>query len=1786
MNHNPTRGGAALIIAIILLAALVMLGLPFLYSQSSSLAGTRSFAQQQLAISRREAAERIAIGLAGEVNRAHFQVDGTTAFTDMANGPTITTSTPPGPTPLLVQLSAPELKRYAVDIESLGYSPQVSPMAATIVDEQGKLDVNHLGAKGWTLLLEAVNILDWDDNHFWDSEDLTPANKSLTDGDDDNPSGELAEALANLRFDLAGQRITALEQLLLADPRHNEDPTIPADAYGNPGESPIGSFGFRRRLTRLELEVLRPYLTVHLRAQGRGTMPGSRATGVIDLGTAIAEDQGKTFIDSNWLNSVPQAIGEQTLEPTIGLGTVIAWSDDGDADEPIKLAPVVAGKPKDGFELRTGSPPYDYAFLQRRALGIQASPAVNLHHTTQPVLAALGRDDKKPIKNLPSAATVTNYGGLAQGGDRDPFHFLNPLEGGYESPTVDIASFGIVQIMAAAGANDPLGRQAAQQRRQIIAQAVPQEAVLERRWNTQGEWHALLSTRAGSMVETWPKPIRRVRGMSPDESPAGTPATPSAGPVGIRPAVMPNLATGFKNRTSTKRPSHGEWDWSLPYGLGVAENPDTVLKSRSGLTLGTTLGTLSQLHPDGMHLGTIRLSLPLVAAAAAGTEGILRGISTTTHDLQARHLSFWITPTADFADPDDPDKVYPLFETRIDTARAGQRLDDSIGSGEFQNYLALYYDRKQQLLALVLAPPAIEHTADHGPKIQPDDAATKVDVATRTHAVDERSLSDPSGKPLAPRQPGPLSPFAETGSPFASISRLYKTNRIVHLYGLPDQDSRPFFRNGRACHIQVVIAGDRPGMFRVIVDGIVGKDVSRTLNTTLALGDHFTLPALSLVSSEIAGISSTKIPMVDVATGGGAVLGPMKITVQGPLGITAASLFPARGMLRIDDEYFSYESVNGNVFKDCVRGQRQNTEVDAVNIIPDPTPNDPKKVKIVPRKEHWWPNTQEHLAGTMVAPGGYRLNLSVGNLYRGGSTLVGEMPNGDPQSSLGGLPNTQRWSIWTRLNTTAAPIMEKDLADPNRYWWRASNTSIPIMPVGNDAGVEDQFPPSGIIHFRGLILHYGKKTSTSLDEITDITSNSFVPYPGRPPTGSPGAFPVKMDVDAYVNKITVITLLSIALSNDPTKDPIEAGRYNVTWTGPQYENGPWIGDPVDPLYLQLRDPNTGRVEWIGYYHIVENGPRRYLLNHHIGWQWPYSRGRQRTAFCAVVDSLLTESFPANTLAIPVQADLGGPGHYVATGDVVTLMPKLTQTGIRPQQLLVRYAAMDGYDDVGGNSVNDTKNQYFAFDGPITDDLTRIPTSGPGVTIAANNYELLCWPCWSGRDLSPLDGISSGLAPAGHLPRIDLLSDLSLASYDKTKLSADLATQAAVPTTYLAGRQEVLPAIVDGVASGEVFGQPSQPSQPSQPGKPDSRDHFGITLTAATTTPTIAVADIGRTVKSTHAIFNGSDPMGLVVINGETFAYRRVNDTQATLVGRGLLDLGTAPNVSHDIAAGPVVPLGGTVIRPLLTAYTLPIGPVAELSGTPGAAPGAWFTFTTASATATPAGTGVELDAPSVLLCDRFGDHEKVELLTPIGPNNLIPILGSRYTTATWLRGQYNTKTYQGAGSDTIAIGWWPRYPSALPKKSTTPPELPTPEQVRSRSFAWVGMPFAMAGARFDSASLGMPTAEVTLIDVDSPGASAFSFTARASAHGLLWPTKTYDLPAPFQPQTDLSEAFDHSHFSDPVEGAELRLTWQYKADASSDLLSIAEAGGRAPMISEARLRAVAPATILAVEGAR
>ena len=75
-THATSRRGAALILALILLAGLLMLGLPFLFSQSASLAGTRSLAYQQQASVGRDAAEQLGIAVGAEALRDRFEVNG------------------------------------------------------------------------------------------------------------------------------------------------------------------------------------------------------------------------------------------------------------------------------------------------------------------------------------------------------------------------------------------------------------------------------------------------------------------------------------------------------------------------------------------------------------------------------------------------------------------------------------------------------------------------------------------------------------------------------------------------------------------------------------------------------------------------------------------------------------------------------------------------------------------------------------------------------------------------------------------------------------------------------------------------------------------------------------------------------------------------------------------------------------------------------------------------------------------------------------------------------------------------------------------------------------------------------------------------------------------------------------------------------------------------------------------------------------------------------------------------------------------------------------------------------------------------------------------------------------------------------------------------------------------------------------------------------------------------------------------------------------------------------
>ena len=238
MAHH--RSGAALIMAIVILAALLMLGLPFLFSQSASLTGTRSFAHSQMAQAGRSTAEDLGVGAANYIFNRNFLPGSVGESTDINNIPGGLTL-PTDPRRRTLDLSPTEHAFNPAEPRNAAL------MGVSLEDESGKLDPNHLDVKAWTLLLAKVNIGDWDDG-------------SGTNMDTDS-YGQLADALANVRFDESicpTGHITRIEQLLEAKPLPN---------------------GVRHPLTRAELAQIRPFLTLASLGQGR--------EGLIDLGTMI-----------------------------------------------------------------------------------------------------------------------------------------------------------------------------------------------------------------------------------------------------------------------------------------------------------------------------------------------------------------------------------------------------------------------------------------------------------------------------------------------------------------------------------------------------------------------------------------------------------------------------------------------------------------------------------------------------------------------------------------------------------------------------------------------------------------------------------------------------------------------------------------------------------------------------------------------------------------------------------------------------------------------------------------------------------------------------------------------------------------------------------------------------------------------------------------------------------------------------------------------------------------------------------------------------------------------------------------------------------------------------------------------------------------------------------------------------------------------------------------------------------------------------------------------------------
>jgi hypothetical protein len=277
MAHH--RSGAALIMAIVILAAMLMLGLPFLFSQSASLTGTRSFAHSQQAQSGRATAEDLGIGAATYLTRQVLAQGGTQESTDLNRvGSGV--------------IPASEPRRRTLDLSPAGHGfNQAEPRNAALIglsieDESGKLDPNHLDVEAWDRLLQKAGIGDWDDG---------TGNTKDKDG-----FGQLAYALAAVRYDeeiCPTGHITRLEQLLEAKPLPD---------------------GVRHPLTRAELAQLKPYLTLAPLGQGR--------EGLVDLGTMIQLPQvPRVHGNDDVLDSVPPSdlAAYPTAPGLVAAGSVI-----------------------------------------------------------------------------------------------------------------------------------------------------------------------------------------------------------------------------------------------------------------------------------------------------------------------------------------------------------------------------------------------------------------------------------------------------------------------------------------------------------------------------------------------------------------------------------------------------------------------------------------------------------------------------------------------------------------------------------------------------------------------------------------------------------------------------------------------------------------------------------------------------------------------------------------------------------------------------------------------------------------------------------------------------------------------------------------------------------------------------------------------------------------------------------------------------------------------------------------------------------------------------------------------------------------------------------------------------------------------------------------------------------------------------------------------------------------------------------------------------------------------
>lgn len=1886
------RSGAALVIAIVVLAAMLMLGLPFLFTQSSSLSGTRSYAHGRLASMGQDSAQSMGVSVSASAMSYHWQKDGvntpdgviqdewTDLFHDL-NGNDADTG---------VRRSAGLRNRIEFDtrnhrfalpgetfLEEVPATERVelrrrypTVIGLAIEDESGKLNPNHLSANAWGRLLAAVNIAD--------PPNGTPSTQMST-------PKPLAVALAQMRYLLPGGRITHLDQLLQAEP-------------------PVGTTA-RRGLIRAELDRLRPYLSLSVPSQARG--------GMIDLGTLVAVDNGtprRMFLDSE----TPATLLSHPVTPwLIGQDTTLLVPDTDRGMRAIPANGQTTATPEARDAIAIDAPPivnFHQMEAQVRATfapGPLPVPPGNLSPVPDPPvianlrqladLTALGTDalsvTRTPFdllsplsvyespglaqvqaskKNDPGAAGPFGTGpdflsidatsmlpvleasvttirltgpdlerfpsrGLAilhgepPTGPSDPNHYeyieysastlplnrsaalagtvvtlsdirrgINPVTGRanltaksfkaplqltvitlHEQHPIGIASQGVITISSAATVTDAVGNQTAQDQHRVVAQALPQESFvaqgqpLEVRFHHQTALHSVLAQRHGSLMTSFPQPYPRLRDALPDASVETTPLPIDFDQrIGLRPAVM---------RTLIGNPGLRR-DWWVDFAgtRGEALQANSTDTSTNNTTTSMPMpsehtsayvASTSVLSPEGLKLDANR-----VLAYPNPSNGLLKDSGTPTNralaPIHGRQFALWVRPDATWTS-----SQVALLDMRMDLSNVSKRLtgeseqakpsdprEEDPNDADISNRFSLIYDRRVKQLILLLNPGTIPHARDYGPLIPRQTYGPTLGVNIKGDvwpAVNPECLGSGGAHPMA-------------SAPQEVV--------IQHRYHVGDR-----FSVGEWHLIQVAFSSNQPGGMSIIVDGLVGRDVTLRPTDSTAMtvpGDHLSQPVLTL---------ATALPTTEqVRTRGTRVLSVDSIALQAITydddvkltGVDAVRrLLPKRGLIRIGREYISYQRIDETgALRDCIRGRRQRTHggVDRNGV---PT----------------WDSAhvmEPHRLGAAVYPGGFAFAIP-NNVawWRGGCHLAQPMPDGDP---------TKKFQVWANLTEDVT----------------ASMTTIKLA---GSATVLAQFPPRGWIRTQnGKEAHYNndgaRPRDTTPPSLLNVHHRDLVMVTNPDGTTSTQEAWIAGFGSAHLEGQELVLISQEIAGKD-----IAGLDLDPTQTGLYAQSGP-------SMFVQLYDArppaaggNAGRVEWISYSGIrsrtdypsshpdpssalervsylinVSNElvgydaapdpggdpiPRyesrggfwftdgRTAPNHRQG-----ARARERTGFAAADFSdynSTTHTFPAlTTRVIPVQTSLE-IAYLLEAGDVLTLVPNVVgaASGRRPIQMCVRYSADDAFPYDHGSTVAtawNSTNKHFAFSEAFPDGWN--PDNLP--------FHLLSWPCWT-----PEDDLSQLNTP-GEWRRDRLGWVLPWANAFAPDFTPDHGTPGNRRMTLLSTGLTPMPGVTAGVAATIDALQAGE-----QPGW-----HPG-TQAQANIVQSIGTRWLDDEVDLTAELAIRTDQpvflyaYGLIEVGGEVFAYRTnsaadqadfdrgsmdplrdaVRDNQAWIIGRSLLG---STRREH---WGPELVLH------------LPIGPVAEVIG------------------AMPidqlgqVGLDGGFNAPAMLLTSRNGGT--MELTTM--PNG---------HTAPWLRGMYNTTPVAWAARTSpstwsnlapLAIGWWPRYPSAYPKGFPT--DIPADqhgEYLRSRAYAWAGFPLRFHDTQFAGNNL----ANVTLIRDErrTDGSGGFDVYAAALDGTLDWTMASYAVMS--RTNSDVSNAFLGTRFQTQsnevinqrlitpsgtpraVDGAELRVFWSYRdpllTDATAPAYWLQEAaitGGLAPMIGTATLRARAPNKVLNVD---